>query len=525
MARWKTGVWLLDNSNMVADIRSNFINVRPVLNVPVPNSNALYGIRVNNAVQLPMQLTIRQNDITHCRMGIDVINVLTATGQSVAKIRYNNIGFDFAPAVFNANVCYGIRVINSPETQIDIDTVCYNYRQYATGPLPTNALATQCRGIQVENSNNVEVTNNYCNRLGAGIWMEAICPASRITCNHLVRNYNGVFLNNAVIGNQFGLLANDNRYALTPPTLHSINLDVTGNATTSTNWYYRTNGGQWFVPFFNLVLGTPLVSNASTICSPPLPPSALTREIQWGAIVADTINSIAFEPENSFTARKIAFRHFKTNSQELHLNPPDDSAYLTFQTQAANSNIGVLHQLLDTISTGDAQAAAQINSSINPILAPESARILVNEIYIRSWMVGEPSFTSADSVALLLVAFGDPHELGDAVYSAQVMLDTANDPISNLRISTAETVQLVSQINIFPNPISSNATVIAEVLPEDQCVINVVNTLGQTIGTYQLPEGNEHIISCSQYENGCYFFEFVRNGVPVETKKIMIQNE
>lgn len=526
MTRWRTGIWLLDNSNLVADIRSNFINVRPGLNVPVPNSNGLYGIRVNNAVQLPMDLLIRQNDITHCRMGIDLINILTATGNVQARIRYNNIGFDFTPVVFNANVCYGIRVVNSSEMHIDIDTICYNYRQYATGPLPTNALATQCRGIHVENSNNVEVTNNYCNRLGAGIWMEALCPASKITCNHLVRNWNGIYLNNALVGDQYSFSPSDNRFALTPPSgAHSVNADIDGLVQNMTNWYYRNGLGNWFIPNnFPPLPFVPVPNNGQTACSAPQPPLPVQRQSDWSKIVGDSVSYFSPSDEYRNYNRQIAYQHFLHHPYLITLNSPDDSLYNSFTTELSNSPTGYFALEIDSLASGNVTVAAQINNGITSTYYPDQIKQQVNNIYINSWAIGDPNFSSQDSSFLLSVAIENPQVLGDAVYSARVMMNY-DDEGSALRQS-AENEALVdsSQLIAYPVPADNFVNIQYPVSADAKATLAIYNSLGQLVAKQDLVTGVQHTISTGDLVNGVYSILILENEMTSKTCKIVINH-
>ncbi len=525
MARWRTGIWLLDNSLLVADIRSNFINVRPTLNLPVPNSNALYGIRINNAVQLPMQLTIRQNEVTHCRIGIELINVLTSTSQLVAKVRYNNIGFDFNAAIFNANICFGIRVVNSPEMQIDVNTICYNYNMTTSGPIPTIALANQCRGIHVENSNNVEVTNNYCNRLGAGIWMEAICPASRIACNHLVRNWNGVHLNMATIGDQYSLLPNDNRYSLTPPGVHSVNSDIDGLVLSSTTWYYRNNLGAWFIPTLNIFAPFfPVPNNGPTLCGPPAPPSAAMRSLFWFSIVTDTITYSSNDLENRHNGKQLAYRYFQNNPNMLVLNSSDDSIYLGFQSYLHNSSLGQLKAVHDSIATGNYQDAASINNGITPVLPFDESMRIVNDIYLQTWAIGNRFLSPVDSATLLLIALSDPVILGPSVYSAQVMLDTCGVAPATNRLMSPESQDSPPAVNLFPIPADQSVNLDYPVMQDQIVSYSIVNSLGQNVTGGRLVTGVEHLIPLLTVPDGFYLLQIVIDGEIVSSDKIIVRH-
>jgi hypothetical protein len=525
MSRWRTGIWLLDNNGLTGEIRSNWINVKPNTTLPIPNSSGQYGIRVNNAVQLPMDLYVVQNDISRNRVGIEFINVVTAAGQQQPRIRYNNIGFDFNANFFTNNICFGIRVINSPETQVDIDTVCYNYKQYFTGPLPTNALATQLRGIHIENSNNVNVTNNYCNRLGSGIWMEALCPASRIACNQLVRNWNGVFLNTALIGSQYNLLPNDNRYALTPPSAHSVNADIEGFVQSTTNWHYRNSLGNWFVPNnFPPNPFVPVINNGITTCGTPPPPLAIQRQMDWSGIVADTISYSIPVAENRHNSRELAYRHFNRNPLLLNLSSPDDSLFVSFATDLSSTPTGQFSVSIDSLIAGNVTSAADINNMLTCTYYPDQVRQQVHDIYLETWALGNSSFTSEDTLFLISIALEDPQDLTDVVYTARVMLNLDTN-FNALRVLTApESTQDSSSMTVYPNPTDQSVTILYPVEEDDNASLRVMNSLGQVVLQQRLYPGNLHEMSTIELSEGVYFIEVVAENQKSKSCKLIVKH-
>jgi hypothetical protein len=528
--QWNTGIWMLENTNMVADVNANFINITPysLLSPVITTAASNYGIRVENAVQLNMDLNIRLNRLSRCKIGVQIVNVLpSAPGNNPPRVRYNKIGFDFGAAYYPAATAHGIKVFNSPDVFIDMDTITRNYTNVTGGPLPAANIAANLVGIHVENSNNAVVSNNYLNRMGAGIWMQALCPASMITCNHLVMCWDGVFLNTTTIGDQYAGLPSDNRFSPNPAGPNSLNFDLNGAVAPAILWWYRPTL-VWFIPTNNATGVTPNPSTGLTACGPVVPPiSAPLRSAHWEEIVMDSLENVQDSSENRRMSHQKALQHFQAHPSELTLGVPDDITYQQFVIATQASSIGDFCNVLDLVQQDQISNAQAVNAGINCADNIDQNRKIVNDIYLHSWAMGMRELSPADSATLLQLALSDPVTSGDAVYSARVMLDTFPIIFTAARYAY-EMPQPESEnasITLYPQPATGKVTIDYLIRPGQQATLIVYALPGQEVLKIALDEGQHHQLDVSQLNNGLYLFAILINDEKKASGKMAIGND
>lgn len=527
ISRWTTGIWLLENPQATALIEKNYINVNPLSNTALNTINT-YGIRIENALLRRMDLVIRENKVSRCRSAIQTINLQPLNQRP--SIRYNEIGFDFLTSVLAAGTHYGIRVLNSPDMDVRVNTINRIFGNSNGGPLPTAALGSKLQGIHVELSDNNHVSDNVMNRLGSGIWMESVNLASKITCNQLIRCWDGIYLNNAVIGDQYAGDANDNRYAATPNGAHCLNADIAGNTATATNWEYR-NSQNWFLP--NTYPSAPFqatINNGASACSPTPPPvNQLIRLKNWGIISANINSFFSNQQENQYISRSQTYRHFGRYQNELALNTPDDSLFQNFYSQQHNHSIGLLNEVLRQIQSDNVISATNVNNSISPSGIIDMNEQIVNDIYLRSWATEIQGHSSSDSAALYTIAYSDPNVTGTAVYSARVMLgldpiiDTAN---RFLVMGVSENNTNDSCLILYPNPSNGNSFIKYHVSASETIRFEVYTALGDNIRSKIFSGGGIHNIDDWGLPSGLYYYRVLINDIETICGKwIIIRSE
>ena len=173
--------------------------------------------------------------------------------------------------------------------------------------------------------------------------------------------------------------------------------------------------------------------------------------------------------------------------------------------------VGQFETVLDNIYSGNISAAASINNTINTSCTIEYYRKAVNAIYLGTWGQGIKEFSSSDSAFLLTVANGDPIEWGDAVYSAQVMVDfypTAPSPFREIESENEDVIQ--ESYAVYPNPNDGNMTV--EYSIEDDAELQITGITGKLMCCYNLSAKEMKTeISCNSLANGVYLCKVVYN--------------
>ncbi len=539
--RFRTGIWCLDDILSLIDIQFNSLNMTSV--VPMT-----FGIRMENAVLGGVDANVRQNEIRRCLTGVFMINY-TTLGSTRPRIRYNNIGFDMTnPQIFAppAGPRFGIRVVASPGAFVDVNDVTRNYStvipaKFISGPLPIASLDVKLVGIYVQNSANSTVSNNNIARMGSGVIMDASNPGAKLTCNNFYRNYNAFHFGPPVnppyysgttnIGvDQFAGQANDNvyKFVITGFANSVSGCDLLGSCFPPiATWNFRVTPPPAIYtpmncsPAFITMVGVGQFS--PTACDPVGPPLApMVRQNSWQGVVQNQLTYQQFNSENQLTSRRIAFRYFKDNPGMLSLSTPDDSIYQNFFSTQSSSTTGQLERVLDEIYSGNVLNASNINNSVSPSCNIENLRKVVNAIYLNTWASGSREFSPADSNTLFTIAYGDPIEWGDAVYSAQVMMGIYPDPVNPLREMNEgnDTEDSSTDAQLYPNPAKDEITLEFSVGAE--AYVEIYSALGQKVLKQQLDLGNVHSIEIKNLPEGVYLYVVKQSGEAILTGKVSI---
>ena len=129
----------------------------------------------------------------------------------------------------------------------------------------------------------------------------------------------------------------------------------------------------------------------------------------------------------------------------------------------------------------------------------------------------------ADSTTLNTIAFMNPLDGGDAVYSARVLLQLQIDDETGtpFRMMNEESDLEDETIVVYPNPNDGNMTIEYEI--EGDAEMQITDVMGKVICTYTLFATNNIIeINCNDLSNGVYFYSIIANGNIIKSDKIVI---
>jgi hypothetical protein len=518
----QTGTILVSNNNFNQSVTSTFTG-----NIAVNFSNAVVPLSSSPS------LTVSNNSIYRIKKGIEVISYNKPT------INNNTVGF---PTTVNTSFLhYGIRTLNSDAELIKANSIT------KAGAYPTVSFLNKVYGISVEgNVSRVIVTENTVQRLGEGLRFRGYNNFnSLVSCNKMNNNWSGVTLDIVKIGDQGSSIlssppngvANDNQW--TNPAAISGSLSVRG-----------------------LSLTTPFATFYTRFASYPWCPSAISI-FAPGSITTSTNSPLATIPNAPANCPNICYNppciFFPLVKMAENQSPYDvisgDEKFLLHQgllktiladstietdtsieatklryyrdTTLANTEIGKLAIVADSISKGDTTFAQNLNALVFDSRCAETYQKTVNEIYLRTWARNQFFLKPSDSLTLQLIAYEDPAQCGPAVYDARVMVGLdLNDFSLEMRNDTKpqEVEMIIGAVGVlYPNPAYSSCVYEAELETDQLGKVEIFNINGSIIETLSLVEGfNKLEVNLKNYENGVYIFKISVNDELIETKRLVI---
>src|SRR6185436_16619428 len=415
------GIHVVNFGNSPVEITFNEINNPP------NNIWNTYGINLVNVhpAHGAGSTFIKNNTINYCRTGINLTNSpRTNVGPG------NYIGFHFNNPTATTSLRYGVRSQGSGEAYILTNTV------ERTGSVdPTIAFEDKFFGVSVESADKNTVSSNLIRRMGDAIRFSNVAMQGQtVTCNDMQRNYNGIKLDNADIGNQYfdagNPAAQDNQWN----TYFGNCLKGIGNlfatefytqsATFPTVWYPDPNL-QFPVSQYPFTFAL-----SSNNCNLPLACADCERQ-RMAEIINEAGNFTTLSPDQQYTAKKNVFSTLAKDTLQMYFGDSYDVIFRNFYNNSMTGNFGQLLSVYDHISDNDIPEASSINSSINPDNNMEWNEIMLNEIYLATWARDIDELSPEQYDILYNIATQNPITGGLAVYGARVMLDLEVDDVTN----------------------------------------------------------------------------------------------
>jgi hypothetical protein len=174
-----------------------------------------------------------------------------------------------------------------------------------------------------------------------------------------------------------------------------------------------------------------------------------------------------------------------------------------------------------------------MNNSMNVSGIYQKNEQTVNDIYLRTLVVGIDTFTSQQIADLEYIANQCPKCGGDAVYRAR-SLYAVHDPFADYddeELCNPVPDPLVGSPSgnvdgyaFYPNPATNGVTIaINPGLAEVEREVQVRTAQGKLVGSSAVPMGTwRHRVGTEAIPAGLYFFTIIENGRTVHAEKVTI---
>jgi len=442
-----------------------------ILHNTITNSGT--GICIENDILAKAPLSILFNNIiTPGYIGIKTTNISNS-----ADVSYNDVQFNLSNANMN-NAHFGILVQNSPQTRLYGNAINNLGTTITTNPY-------NLQGIAVQTTTEADLCDNDATKLGYGVCFTGYCNSSKIKRTDMTSCYTGIRLESATIGTQ-GLSTQpwDNRWYTNAGPYR-----IAGSPAVATNWYYRTSNNAY------------LISPYSVSPSQYLVPSQTNPTIfmTCGMIPLSSNISTASIPDSNKNDKYYA---------ELSLLRSEDEIVIdNFETEITTPDLSLIENAVSAFEEGDSTVFEEKTDSIVSSELQAINHVTVNEILARFAETG--ILTASDSIVLLDIAYMDPIEGGEAVYTAQVLLGVQYVPVYPDVNNRSMLIQLEENtLKVYPNPVSEELTI--ECAYSSEFLLQVYSVDGKLILTQNIADDNIlHTLDVSRLEKGMYRLKII----------------
>jgi len=200
-----------------------------------------------------------------------------------------------------------------------------------------------------------------------------------------------------------------------------------------------------------------------------------------------------------------------------------------------NVTVATLLQQHDAMADSTFNAAALKNSAVLPAELPEINHKQMNEMILQYKENGQGSISS-NFAALFAIAQQCPYSGGPAVYQARALLEKINDTLEyyddavclqsgiyRLMTTDVNSIAVAYDYKLIPNPASQQVTVALNFTNEEAVNFEIRNVLGAKINEFVIDKGIKSIvISVNNYDQGIYFIRLRKDGLTLNTKKLIV---
>jgi hypothetical protein len=276
-------------------------------------------------------------------------------------------------------------------------------------------------------------------------------------------------------------------------------------------------------PITAIVPGSALGSPYNCLLGCPNPPCQ-QNQVAKIARQQSPFNQPLSSNDRYFTVRN-AYAEIMDNPVIMNLGTADDSTIVWLHDSIMFTNVGLMRTVSDSLAAGDTLVPRQLYNAFSPSNTPEQNQKIVYEIYFRTWALAIYDLNQQDYSTLLSVAQQFPDEGGTAVLDARVMLNYRQDDYfsaSSSRLALTEPEPDGLGI-MYPNPVNEEAYYDITLEENQTGTLELFNAFGQSLGTFQLLSGENHItIDLSKYSSGVYSYRVYIDGVTVESERLII---
>lgn len=509
-------------------IQGNKINYQ-LGSVSVPNRSTT-GIVVSSTHGVPTSGgAVWDNHIEACMQSIllNTVNTMTVSGNVIRTFT--------APGASETTIRAGISATNGWNLIIRQNDLVHNN-------MPNNSDLTgnNLHGISLNNVVDAFVWDNSAWRYGSGIYAANDNRVSQFRCNFLVSsvwgfNFKNVYLDQQ--GNTGDPTDNQwvgNRRAIRTNGTNDFDMP-------SRDWFYRS--GFEFNPNTlapTLITINPILTSAGEIeCSNVVLPNdtnpkddkyedpEIVEEV-FGAVVDSSVQFSSASVQ--YFEESMTYRILDQNPAIIQQTSTRQQAFNDFYTVHNTSSKGDVKRLYDALLGKTMDDYEQLLSTFQPSNTFENKIAQVSAIYAQSWAKGRFELDSTERGVLLPIAQADAHLLGEAVYTARVMLGMfdldGNIGAGNQRRAINEEVIPEQNLSMpYPNPTNGTFAFIGSIETGfEQAAIRLLDLQGRVVanapaiyndGTWQ--------VTNLQLPAGMYLYEFSINAEVTQRGKIIIK--
>lgn len=430
-------------------------------------------------------------------------------GDVFSHISGNNISFAGVP-ISNSTVRSGIRLENSPRCFVEQNTVLYG-----NTTISTTTDANKLNGINIILSPNTHLCSNVLQYLGNGVRVEGFCDNSEFILNEFKRytitppNYSyGFKFESATVGVQ-GTPSQpwDNSFTQNFPITSAIR--GIGSIALQQAWNYKNNNSNYLFEY-----GPQQNAMPGAVGCPVSTPASCSIDADF---MINGLSSVVETSEDNFIENVEENIYLKQYSMMSNNNSEDviSDSYLSDQ-----ANISKFISINKLINQKEYYSADSLNHLIVPANLIEQNLKTVNEVYIRTWALGNYNLSNEDYNTLIEIASQDPSKSGYAVVNAWVMTRRF-DIAADVKHSNSSKIHLKSNILLYPNPAKDNLTINGV---ENASVIIINDVFGRFVTKIENQSNSNSLeVSLKEINKGVYFLNFINfEGQSFSVQKLII---
>jgi hypothetical protein len=376
--------------------------------------------------------------------------------------------------------------------------------------------------ISIGNAMSTIVSGNTLRNLSVGTDIEGNHSLYlNLTCNKFEKNLHGVYFANQAqipdlshitmpgpLGNRW--VQNISNYRMA---------GVLNTNATRSLWYTDNNDPEQKLDNSNI---EPPVLNGLDIqqstdpgnCYPaPAKPTHTTAELREQAYRKVIDNTLEFEQNqeaNLHLCHEYTYRALVNNDTLLHTNDPTDQDYIHYVKSWEGTNLYHTNLLYQALQNGSISQAWQHYHNIQPQNILEKTNQIVNFIVLSVTDTTENAtlsiypFDAQQTETLTNIASQNPHEIGEAVIRARVLLGMGAD--TQKMEGYQSELQKISKIStIVPNPAQSYFDVQMPHTAADVLTILIYDALGKLCHTQEIyHQDGTWRASTANLQNGIY---------------------
>lgn len=262
------------------------------------------------------------------------------------------------------------------------------------------------------------------------------------------------------------------------------------------------------------------------------PQDTISVDLQMMQMIADG-DTLAVVPADVYNNQELLYKNIKDSTDLLN----NDPILSNFVDNKECEDMGLICRVEEKMLAGDYTGAVTTKDSIiGAYVYEQNAKDLYSELlapYIRG--EGIMDLTTAELDNIKDIAYLCPFTDGLSIYTARAVCrlydedwieysnpcEAATNP-SSARIAAPSNE--IPTISLYPNPARTVVYVQIDLEDSNYGYLELINTLGQSVGNYLIQNNEELAIDISELPKGMYICKLIdANGVAISNEKLTIE--